>query len=163
MVFSSYYPKDQTVEKYVDTTRLVRLYTPTQNFNFRLGEIRDLSAVNEQKNDQQYCKRKFVLSLLVRVSRANFSMENCKRSMLITSARTTNPLCVPETGNGILSFNKITELASFCLIKWLKNNKTAVSKLIEDWQEEIKRKFDYCCLNTTQKQSKFFSIHVINI
>ena len=39
MVFSSYYPENQTVENYVDTTRLVRFYTPTQNFNFRLGNV----------------------------------------------------------------------------------------------------------------------------
>lgn len=129
MVFSSYYPEDQTVEKYVDTTRLVRLYTPTQNFNFRLGKCEICTRLTNKK---------IVPSLLVRVSRANFSLENCKRSMLITSARTTNPLCVPETGNGILSFNKIKALASFCLIEWLKNNKTAVSKLIENWQERKK-------------------------
>lgn len=49
MVFSSYYPEDQTVEKYVDTTRLVRLYTPTQNFNFRLGKCEICTRLTNKK------------------------------------------------------------------------------------------------------------------
>lgn len=146
----------------VDTSKNLPRRTPTQDFNFRLGKLEILPRRQHKTIRKTRDRRAYFLSKCGIATQA-FSDRSSNVLCWLRRRETTNPQYAYTTGNGIQSFNKIMVLAIVFAFKGVLKATKLQNQGYKKIPNELERTLYYCCLDTTQNEPKFFTIHVINI